>query len=830
MTDGFVRDDDERFSPLTEAERSTGNVSVVVPEDEETAILNPVAKIPRRIHHREHGFPSKIWRYMSDSENVASLACRFDKPNGSKTFAIFSPWRRANGTEHWQWKCPPGSRPLYKLPNVVTRADAPVLICEGEKATDAAARIFPDRITTCWQGGANAVRLSDFSPLARRHVTLWPDNDKPGLDAASELIAILFRLGCKVDVIDVEQLSATVPDHSDEKREPILKWDAADAAAEWTDLELLRQVIARYTAAAKSPPAYRSYDRFTMDERGLHATPRSSKEADRSTMVSGPFEIIGRTRSPSGRGWGRLVRWQDRDGLLHTRLILDANLHGMPTQLVAGLVEEGLTVELGRGGDLADYLNGCEGLPKVLSVDRTGWHDVSGRPVFVLPDRALGDAGGEHVILTNTSTAAFATKGGLNDWAQGIGTLVRGHSRPMLMVSAAFASVLLGRLGREGGGIHSHGASSMGKSAGIEAAASVWGKGATDGYVHTWRSTSNGLEAVAAMHSDLPLCLDELGQVDARDFGFSIYQLGAGAGKSRATKEGKLQAPQSWTTFVLSTGELRPRDKLQEEGKRPMAGQLVRLLEVPADAGHGFGAFDHGGATGNAKDLADAIKQAARRHYGTAGPEFVRRLIAKGVGEVVSEAGSMIAGFARDHVPPGADGQVRRAADTFAVVGYAGELATALGILPWRPGEAFGAAVACFQAWLEDRGDSEPHEFREAIDRITSFIERHGASRFETLTAGERASSAPVADRAGYRRDEGAETEWLVFPRVWRDEVLRELDTVTTRRLLREKGLLRSNGKLQRVVKVSRKSERFYVVRLPAPEPDNQEGAEPLLI
>lgn len=705
------------------------------------------------------------------------------------------------------------------------------MICEGEKATDAAALIFADRITTCWQGGANAVRLTDFGPLAGRHVAVWPDNDEPGRAAASELIAILFGLGCTVDIIDAAQLSATVPDHPEEKREPVPKWDAADAVAEWSDHNALRQVVSRFTAAAKAPPAYRSYGRFTMDETGLHAPERNKKGGAVDSFVAAPFEVLGSARSPEGRNWGTLLRWSGLDGRAHTRLVSAEELHASVAQFSGSLAKDGLRVERGRGTDVADYLIGCENLPKVLSVDRTGWHDVSERPVFVLPDRVLGETSGEHVILTGPSTAAFATKGDLNDWAQGIGTLVRGHPRPMLMVSAAFASVLLGPLGREGCGLHSYGPSSTGESTAIEAAASVWGKGATDAYVHTWRSTSNGLEAVAAMHSDLPLCLDELGQVDGRDVGISIYQLIAGAGKARATKEGRLQPSQSWKTFVLSTGEVRISDKLQEEGKRPMAGQLARLLEVPADAGLGFGAFDHGGTSGDAKDLADAIKQAARTHYGTAGPEFVRRLIAKGVAEVVGEARAAIAAFARDHVPPGADGQVRRAADTFALVGYAGELAISLGVVPWAPGEALDAAVTCFEAWLDDRGGAGSHEVPEAIERIRSFIERYGVSRFETFPAASGAvSSGPVADRAGYRRGEGAGTEWLIFPRVWRDEVLRELDTNTTRRALIEAGLLRANGKHQCVVKVSGKPERFYVVRLPDPETDDQDGAEPLLL
>lgn len=91
MTDGFARNGDDRFGPLTEAEHSTAGSTIIAPEEEETAILNPVAMIPRRIHHREHGFPSQTWRYMTDSENVALVACRFNKPNGSKTFAPSRP-------------------------------------------------------------------------------------------------------------------------------------------------------------------------------------------------------------------------------------------------------------------------------------------------------------------------------------------------------------------------------------------------------------------------------------------------------------------------------------------------------------------------------------------------------------------------------------------------------------------------------------------------------------------------------------------------------------------------------------------------------------------
>lgn len=200
----------------------------------------------------------------------------------------------------------------------------------------------------------------------------------------------------------------------------------------------------------------------------------------------------------------------------------------------------------------------------------------------------------------------------------------------------------------------------------------------------------------------------------------------------------------------------------------------------------------------------------------------------------MSEAEVAIAGFSRAHVPPGADGQVRRAADTFALVGYAGELATALGVLPWLPGEALGAAVTCFAAWLEDRGGVEPYEVTEAIERVTGFIELHGATRFGPLP---RASGGPirmpVGNLAGYWRGDGPDREWLIFPTVWKCEVLKGLDLNAAARALRDKGFLRAKEKYQLSVKVGRELAWFYVVRLPAPATGDDEEpthAEPLLI
>lgn len=43
---------------------------------------------------------------------------------------------------------------------------------------------------------------------------------------------------------------------------------------------------------------------------------------------------------------------------------------------------------------------------------------------------------------------------------------------------------------------------------------------------------------------------------------------------------------------MLSTGEKGLADKILEEGGRVQAGQAVRLVDIPADAGAGLGLFE----------------------------------------------------------------------------------------------------------------------------------------------------------------------------------------------------------------------------------------------
>jgi uncharacterized protein (DUF927 family) len=160
---------------------------------------------------------------------------------------------------------------------------------------------------------------------------------------------------------------------------------------------------------------------------------------------------------------------------------------------------------------------------------------------------------------------------------------------------------------------------------------SVWGGGNTPEYVRKWRATDNGLEAIAAAHCDTLLLLDEIGQATSETVGAVAYMLASGAGKSRAGRHGEGRAPAEWRCLFLSTGEISIADKLAEDGRtrRLMAGQAVRIVDLPADPGAGHGCFAawlaSRGGIGSAEEL-EAVGNVRRylEQYGSLRFELMR--------------------------------------------------------------------------------------------------------------------------------------------------------------------------------------------------------------
>ncbi len=799
----------DSFEPLSESELSAGADERTQPEFVREAnpicppaVAEPACDAAARLFGRA---PDYLWRYATPGGETAFYSARWEYADGKKTFRPLS-WLEGVG---WVFEAWPEHRPLYRLDEISANNGAPIVVCEGEKAADAAARIFPQSIATTSSGGAQAAAKSDWTPLARRRVLIWPDNDEAGRKYAGEVAAILVLLGCSVSIIDAAALAALNPRGG--AREAPAKWDAADAVAEWSALGALRKAAFDLAKPFDPVPVFLSYGAFEMSADGLHVEiekGRGKHKCSEEVWICAPFEILGACRDPNGRGWGKWLRWHDADGRTHLRHVTDASLHGDPAQLCQLLADEGLRIDRKWHRYLADYLAGARAKGRVTIVSRTGWFEIGGKAVFVLPQETIGPRGAEEVILDAVANGPYEARGSLQDWQEAVGKLASGHALPVLAISAALAGPLLSLAGQEGGGIHFYGRSSKGKTTLLQMAASVWGRGdSSPGFVRAWRATANGLEGAAAGATDTALILDELSQVEAREAATALYSLSNGGGKVRARRDGGLKEPKSWRVIFISTGEIPTDTKLSEDrGRKARAGQMVRLLDIPAE--RNFGVFDHAGPDCDAAKLAKACKLASVSAFGVAGPEFVRRIIDHDVtGEAVR---AMIAEFVFARVPAGADGQIDRAAHRLGMIAAAGELATALGLTPWREGEAHEAAAWALAQWIEQRGGTAPAEVGQAIEQVRLFIEQYGDARFEPL---DDPDVRAVPNRAGWRRGKGINREWLVPKEIWRSEICAGLDAGMVRRTLFEQGIIsRGSDGFTRVEKIQGRTQRVTVI------------------
>ncbi len=254
---------------------------------------------------------------------------------------------------------------------------------------------------------------------------------------------------------------------------------------------------------------------------------------------------------------------------------------------------------------------------------------------------------------------------------------------------------------------------------------------------------------------------------------------------------------------------------MAEVGKQARAGQSVRLADVPAEAEGGHGVFERLHDASDGAALSALLKDAAARTYGAPWPLWMGYLTQQDSPTLTAQLRESTDRFLATYVPEDASGEVRRVAERFAVVAFAGELASSCRhrITGWPKGEATRGVAACFQAWLQRRGGSGSADTDALLSRVRAFFEAHGESRLEPLRYGQEAP--PVRDRAGFRRfDEVGVTEYLVLPEALKRELCAGFDPRQATRELIAAGWLKpsTDGKSSQSVRVpSLGSMRLYV-------------------
>lgn len=214
--------------PKAKVAAAKANFTAIMPVPEEAMQKRPV------FFGSTLGSPVATWEYRNAAGHVQCYVNRFNTASGGKSF-LPQTYCKDESTSWTLWKnmAPPVPRPAYGLDRLAARPDAPVLFAEGEKAADAAQRLFPNYVAVTTMNGSQSPEKTDFTPFAGRKVLIAPDNDEAGEGYVKSVAHLLAGVGAEVvGVMRLEQLA--------KGDAPLAKgYDLADAEADGWSAEAL---------------------------------------------------------------------------------------------------------------------------------------------------------------------------------------------------------------------------------------------------------------------------------------------------------------------------------------------------------------------------------------------------------------------------------------------------------------------------------------------------------------------------------------------------------------------------------------------------------------
>ena len=504
---------------------------------------------------------------------------------------------------------------------------------------------------------------------------------------------------------------------------------------------------------------------FRLTAEGLEKEMVNKKGETFWAPVCTPVCATALIRDYENESWAVQVKVIDADGVVHIASIPNA-VRGDSNALRDLLGPLGLIVlpYPSTRLALAEYMSLVKPTRRIRKVKSIGWHNG----YFVLPEKTYGATEIDQVVLDGMrNDHTYRSAGTLQEWKDNVAKYAVGNNRVAMGISVSFAGPVLGLISADSRGIHFHGNGSTGKTTILEVASSIWGGGSKKGNIQNWRTTANALEAIARGRSDTAGFFDELAQITADALYEAIYMLGNGTGRARMNRDGGNRPVTEWRLSYLSSGEITSERKLKE-GRHPvMAGQLVRLVDIPADAGAGYGCFSNLHGFANGAQLSDHLKAMSKKYYGVAGDAFLEKLVAdrEAITPLIREA---VDQFVEENAPDEADGQVLRVLEHFGILATAGELATSMEILPWEQGEATNAVLACFNAWLDNRGGVGSGEMLMAVKQVRENLTRYATKHFDLWVLGHGADKGHIEakslDRWGFRQEVDGETHFWASP------------------------------------------------------------------
>lgn len=413
--------------------------------------------------------------------------------------------------------------------------------------------------------------------------------------------------------------------------------------------------------------------------------------------ICGPLRVVSFPRRLDGSGYAAAVEFVARDGRLQTATIAQADL--TRDAFLSRLIDLGLA-RYASAVFVAQYIMAWEGIGYSWRVDRAGWfQDPEGGLSFVRAD-GIVHHGHPHaaapVVLTGSRPAGRQAAGTLEGWQHQVATMAAGNPALIFAICAALGGPLLRLAGIETAGFNVFGPSATGKSLLLRLAISAAGDPAS---LSPWSAAETGLHRQSAEAQDGLLALDALPRDPGAKLLKAVLALGDDGGAGRVDAARDPDGSRRFRRIVLSTSELPISALLQRKKKSPPSALALRMIDIPATQGrHGLLDDLHGHPDGLRS--ARALEAAMRRHHGHLLPAFLDHLVAN-LDQVTTDLLEALPGLAREFAaalpatfqdPASLGPTLHLVAERFALISQAGEMAIALGLLPWPPGTAREAA------------------------------------------------------------------------------------------------------------------------------------------
>lgn len=547
---------------------------------------------------------------------------------------------------------------------------------------------------------------------------------------------------------------------------------------------------------------------------GVYYNDITNEGPPKKIWICSPLKVLAETRNISQQDWGWYLSWKDNDGHDHhwacPAEILQATDQSEFRRILAS---GGLAISVNPKSRklLCEYVLTHRTDMKARCVDRIGWNGGQ----YILTNRVIGTQSKELLVYQGAGSGDFSTNGTLKEWQENVAVLAVGNSRITFAIACAFAGVLVEPAGESGGGFQFTGETSKGKTSTlIGPAAGVWGH--PDQFANKWRATVNGLESICLARNHNITILDDLGQIEPSEAGQAAYLIANGQARLRMNKDTSARRAATWKTMLLSSGEIDLSRHIESIGKRAKGGQVARLPSIPADTGSGWYSIEDLHGCNDGREFSAKIKTMARQYYGTAGIAFLEKVTGD-YETICSDIKASLENFIKTlNLPDIHAPETGRIAERFALVAYAGELATHYGVTGWTEGEAMSAATKCFNAWLERSSGAVGHEDLTLLNQVSTYIQTYGASRFPSLTTSPE-ELARFTTRSGFTRTESGETQYLVETGAFKDQLCKGIDTKYAIKTLIKRGWLIPGGddrptQKPRIPALNNKTIRVYVI------------------